>query len=63
MAKATSADRRSTGLKAPRAPEHPAIRLLKEWIADESSAEEETWPVLKAALERDRLSNRKLFRD
>ena len=38
-----------------------AIRLLDEWMADESGYDEETWPRLKAALDRDRLSSRRLF--
>jgi len=37
------------------------ISLLDEWMSDESGYDEETWPELKAALERDRLSSRKLF--
>jgi hypothetical protein len=40
-----------------------AIQLLEEWLTDESGYDEETWPELKAALERDRLSDRKLFVD
>ncbi len=42
---------------------HPAIRLLEEWLADESGYDEETWPKLKKALDEDRLSSRRLFRD
>jgi excisionase family DNA binding protein len=44
-------------------PEHSekAIQLLDEWMADDSGYDEETWPELKAALDRDRLSSRKLF--
>jgi len=38
-----------------------AIRLLDEWMADESGYDEETWPELKAALDRDRLSSRRPF--
>jgi len=38
-------------------------RLLDEWMADESGYDEETWPELKAALERERLSSRPLFND
>jgi excisionase family DNA binding protein len=38
-----------------------AIRLLDEWMADDSGYDEETWPELKAALDRDRLSSRRLF--
>lgn len=38
-----------------------AIRLLEEWLADESGYDEETWPTLKKALDEDRLSSRRLF--
>lgn len=38
-------------------------RLLDEWLADESGYDEEAWPELKEALDRDRLSYRKLFVD
>lgn len=38
-----------------------AIRLLEEWMADESGYAEETWPQLEEALDRDRLGYRKLF--
>ncbi len=37
------------------------IALLDEWLHDESGYDEETWPELKEALDRDRLSERKLF--
>jgi hypothetical protein len=37
------------------------IALLDEWLQDKSGYDEETWPELKEALDRDRLSNRKLF--
>jgi hypothetical protein len=39
------------------------IRLLDEWMDDDSSYDEETWPELKAGLERNRLSSRRLFDD
>lgn len=41
------------------------MRLLDEWMADESGYDEETWPLLKEALnqERERVGARKLFRD
>jgi hypothetical protein len=39
------------------------IRLLDKWTADESGYDEETWPELKAALQRNRLSSRPLFND
>lgn len=38
-------------------------RVLREWMADESGHDEEMWPKLKAVLEEDRLSSRKLFRE
>jgi len=39
-------------------------QLLQEWLADESGYDEETWPLLKGALETNRTApNRKLFRD
>lgn len=42
---------------------HNALaRLLDEWMADESGYDEETWPELMEALDRDRSSSRKLFR-
>lgn len=39
----------------------PVIRLIEEWLADESGYDEAAWPELKDALERNRHSNRKLF--
>ncbi len=30
------------------------IRLLDEWLADESGYDEETWPMLRAALQANR---------
>ncbi len=37
------------------------LALLNEWLQDESGYDEDTWPELKAALDRDRLPTRKLF--
>lgn len=37
------------------------IALLDEWLEDQSGYDEETWPDLKKAVDRDRLSSRKLF--
>ena len=39
------------------------LKLLDEWLQDESGYDEETWPELKKALDRDRLSDRKLFKE
>jgi hypothetical protein len=45
-------------------PNVAAIRLLEEWMADDSGYDEETWPELKEALDRNRRKAgqyRKLF--
>ncbi|MDM8522524.1 hypothetical protein QUF80_04060 [Desulfococcaceae bacterium HSG8] len=41
------------------------IQLLDEWMADESGYDEETWPELKASLDRTRgnISARRLFNE
>lgn len=39
------------------------IKTLQSWLEDESGYDEETWPWLKKALEEDRLSARRLFRE
>jgi len=48
---------------AQRAKNEAALRLLGEWMADESGYDEETWPLLKKAIEEDRFSERKRFAD
>ncbi len=50
---------RSSDPSRPQAQNKPeaALKLLEEWLQDESGYDEETWPELK----RDRLSDRKLF--
>jgi len=41
-----------------------AQQLLQQWLSDESGYDEETWPVLKQALEQNRsASDRRLFSD
>jgi hypothetical protein len=45
-------------------PNFAAMRLLDEWMADDSGYDEETWPELKEALDRNRREAgqyRKLF--
>ena len=37
------------------------IRLLNEWMADDTGYDEAAWPEIKQALDRDRPSYRKLF--
>jgi len=36
-----------------------AMRLLREWMADDSGYDAKVWPSLKDAIERDRLSYRR----
>lgn len=53
----------SSGALPPGDPD-AALQLLEEWLADESGYDEETWPELKAALDRNRPPGaRKLFVD
>jgi hypothetical protein len=40
-----------------------AIKLLQEWANDESGYDEKIWPVVKKAIEENRLSIRKKFND
>jgi hypothetical protein len=40
-----------------------AIALLDKWLADESGYDERVWPRLKDAIEQNRPSYRKRFRD
>ncbi len=44
---------------------HPAVALIDEWLKDESGYDEETWPILKKAIEEDRarIGARRLFDD
>lgn len=45
----------SRGLKEKEDPPNlAAIRLLDEWMADDSGYDEETWPELEAAIDRNR---------
>jgi hypothetical protein len=38
-----------------------AIALLDQWLSDQSGYDEQTWPALKEALDRDRLCDRRLI--
>ena len=38
-----------------------AIRLLREWMADESGYDEQVWPTVRKVLEENRLSYRARF--
>ena len=50
-------------LAVPQEKNQAALDLLRQWMADESGYDEETWPALKELLEEDRLSARKRFHD
>jgi excisionase family DNA binding protein len=39
------------------------LKLLNEWMADDSGYDEQVWPIVKASIEENRLSDRKRFRD
>ena len=47
----------------PRTSPEDVLGLLKTWMEDNSGYDEETWPLLKEAIEADRLSSRDRFRD
>ena len=49
--------------EALRAKNEAAIQLLHEWLEDDSGYDERAWPLLKEAIEEDRLSYRKRFND
>lgn len=44
-----------------RASDSPAVRLIDELLAEDPGYDEDTWPEIAAALDRDRPSDRKLF--
>ena len=64
MAQSIDLDRTTEEEVAAQRKKNEAAReLLRKWMADESGYDEETWPILKAALEEDRLSPRKRVSD
>lgn len=48
-------------LLAQRQKNEAAIRLLREWMADESGYDERVWPIAKRAIEENRTSHRSRF--
>ena len=50
-------------LAARQAKNAAVIRLIDEWLADESGYDEETWPMVKAGIEDNRTSYRRRFSD
>jgi hypothetical protein len=55
-------DVRTDAASARKEKNEAVIRLLDEWLADESGYDEQTWPALKAGIEENRLSSRRRFR-
>jgi excisionase family DNA binding protein len=39
------------------------LKLLNEWMADDSGYDEQVWPLVQASIEENRLSDRRRFRD
>ena len=62
-ARPVQAQRRGSGRMRQGAKNQAAIRLLNEWLADESGYDETAWPVAKRAIETYRLSDRPRFHD
>jgi hypothetical protein len=58
-----TAEEVEAGRMAQTAQNAAAIRLLRQWLEDESGYDERVWPQLKEAIEEDRLSERKRFSD
>ena len=56
-----AADDEATELSEQAAKNQAAIELLAEWKADDSGYDEETWPIIKGSVERNRLSSRPRF--
>ncbi len=58
----TQKGREPTVLEYAGADRTAAIQLIDELLAGDASYDKKTWPEIAEALDRDRLSNRKLFR-
>jgi hypothetical protein len=58
-----AADDGATELAEQTAKNQAAIEHLAEWKADDSGYDEETWPIVKESVERNRLSSRPRFSD
>ncbi|OLE36776.1 MAG: hypothetical protein AUI36_26810 [Cyanobacteria bacterium 13_1_40CM_2_61_4] len=49
------------GTEEQRLKNQAALKLLRTWRTEDAQEQTETWTVIKAALEEDRLSDRPLF--
>jgi hypothetical protein len=61
--RSVQAQQRSSGRTRQRAKNQAAIRLLNQWLADESGYDETAWPIAKRAIDTHRLSDRPRFHD
>ena len=52
-----------TGVSTHKTKTRKLMRLLETWLADESGYDERVWPRVKKAIEDNRPSYRKRFRD
>jgi hypothetical protein len=51
------------GWDLPPVPRQEALALLESWYKEDAEEQRKTWELLKAALDQDRLSDRKLFHE
>ncbi len=61
MVRVKAAKERRTRVRATGKSNSEAARLLRSWREDDSGYDEKVWPGLKESLDRDRLSDRKLY--
>ena len=52
---------KTDAVREQRARNEPALSLLHEWLTDNSGYDENTWPVVRKALEENRLSDGEIF--
>ncbi len=57
----TGPDERAAETELPATDVESAVALLQSWNDEDEQEQRETWAFLKAALDEDRLSDRKLF--
>ena len=61
--KANTLEHKTTDAEIQRKKNQEALALFRKWLGHQSGDYERTWPLLKDAIERDRLSPRKSFRE
>jgi len=60
---AGEAEAGGTAVAIQRAKNDAALRLLRQWLADESGYDEKTWPIVERAIEENSPSYRRRFSD